>query len=338
MNQKMALLMSFLVLGGLSCSPENPKAHIIPDNTEEKVVQDNTQVFDPKVDILFVVDNSGSMGTHQQNLSANVSKFTQAFIKGSILDYNIGIVTTDMDDYNWRSKPCCGELIGAIKVVNKATQNADRILSQNFLVGTSGSADEMSFDPVFSALSPPNLTTKNAGFYRQDATLVVIFLTDAEDQSKQTSAQGLYKFLVDLKNGNRDKVLSYGVLVPSNDTTRCERDDYSSKPLKIESFLSMVVNNKNNVMNICDPDYGTRLANMAKDIVDKVGNIIYLDLPPDIASIRVTYGSVDLPKNFETGWSFDVQKNAIILGSKINWGSQPSGSRVKVFYDAATLD
>src|SRR5690349_494813 len=101
MNQKMALLMSFLVLGGLSCSPKNPKAHIIPDNTEEKVVQDNTQVFDPKVDILFVVDNSGSMGTHQQNLSANVSKFTQAFIKGSILDYNIGIVTTDMDDYNW---------------------------------------------------------------------------------------------------------------------------------------------------------------------------------------------------------------------------------------------
>jgi hypothetical protein len=338
MNQKFALLMGLLMIGGLSCSPENPKAHIVPDNTEEKVIQDNTQVFDPKVDILFVVDNSGSMQTHQANLSANISKFTSTFTKSSVLDYNIGIVTTDMDTYNFRGKACCGELVGAVKVVNKATQNADRILSQNFLVGTSGSADEMSFDPVVSALSPPNLNAANAGFYRPNASLVVIFLTDAEDQSRQTNAAGLYKFLVDLKNGNQDKVLGYGVLVPTNNSGRCDRDEPNTTPNRIENFLSMVVNNKNNIMNICDPDYGSRLANMAKDIADKVGNIIYLDLPPDVSSIRVTYGTADLPKNFETGWSFDVQKNAIMLGSKINWSSQPSGSRIKVFYNAATLD
>jgi len=335
MNQKLALLIGLLIFGGLSCSPENPKAHLLPDNAEEKVVQDNTQVFDPKVDILFVVDNSGSMAVHQGNLSANVSKFTATFTKGSVLDYNIGIISTDMD--NWRGKPCCGELTGTVKVVNKGTQNADQVLAQNFLLGTSGSADEKSFDPVVAALSAPNLTTKNAGFYRQSASLVVIFLTDAEDQSR-TNAASLYKFLVDLKNGNQDKVLGYGVLVPSNDTSRCERDEYGVSPDKIESFLSMVVNNKNNIMSICDPDYGTRLANMAKDIVDKVGNIIYLDLPAEYESIRVTYGSMDLPRNYETGWSFDTKKNAILLGTKINWGSQPSGSRIKVFYNAATLD
>lgn len=339
MNFKYFVGLVFLSLGVASCSPETPKAYLPPVAPEEKVIQDNTQVFDPKVDIIFVVDNSGSMSTHQNNLSRNVAKFTSTFTKSSVLDYNIGIVTTDMQGNSWGArKPCCGQLVGAIRVVNKNIPNSDRILADNFLVGTDGSATEASFDPVVAALSFPNLTGWNNGFYRQDASLVVIFLTDAEDQSDRTTSQGLYDFLLNLKGGNASKILSYGVIVPTGDTSRCERDEYSRTPVKIEHFLSLVQNNKNNIMNICDPDYGTRLADMAKDIVSKVGNIIYLDRAPDLSSIRVTYGSAELPEDYENGWSFDPKRNAIILGSKINWSSQPSGSRVKVFYNAVKFD
>lgn len=321
-----------------SCSPEAEKAYLTPIAPEEKVVQDNTQVFDPKVDILFVVDNSGSMATHQRNLSANVAKFTQTFTKSSVLDYNIGIVTTDMMGGGWGTrKPCCGQLVGTTRVVNKNTPGAEATLANNFLVGTDGSASEASFDPVVSALSQPNLTGWNTGFYRADASLVVIFLTDAEDQSDNVSPQSLYNFLLNLKQGDVTKLLAFGVIVPSNNTVRCDRDD-GRTPQRIETFLGMMPNNKNNIMNICDPDYGTRLANMAKDIVDKVGNIIYLDRAPALESIHVYYGNAELPENYETGWSFDPKRNAIILGSKINWGSQPSGSRVKVSYTAAKFD
>ena len=339
MNFKYLVGLGTLALGVASCSPENPKAYLPPVLPEEKVIQDNTQVFDPKVDILFVVDNSGSMSTHQSNLSRNVAKFTSTFTKSSVLDYNIGIITTDMMGSSWGTrKPCCGQLVGSIRIVNKNIPNSDRVLADNFLVGTDGSATEASFDPVVAALSAPNLTGWNSGFYRQDASFVVIFLTDAEDQSNNTTPQGLYDFLVNLKNGNATKVLAYGVIVPTGDTSRCERDEYRTTPARIERFLSLVQNNKNNIMNICDQDYGTRLADMAKDIVSKVGNIIYLDRAPDLNSIRVTYGSIELPEDYEYGWSFDPKRNAIILGSKINWSSQPSGSRVKVFYNAAKLD
>lgn len=339
MNLKLSLFMGLLSWGVASCSPDTPNAFLIPSLTEEKVVQENTQVFDPQVDILFVVDNSGSMSTHQRNLSTNVNKFTSTFIRSSVLDYNIGVVTTDMDGRSWGgNKECCGKLVGSVRIVNKNTLNGDQVLAANLAVGINGSSWEKSFDPVAAALSVPLLTGHNAGFYRQASSLVVIFLTDAEDQSDNTDAAGLYRFLVNLKGGNADKVLAYGVLVPSNNTMDCDRDQSRDTPDRIEDFLSMVVNNKNNIMNICDPDYGTRLANMAKDIVDKVGNIIYLDRPPDIKSIRVTYGTADLPMDYEKGWSFDPKKNAILLGGKINWSSQPSGSGVKVFYSAATLD
>ncbi len=327
-----------LVAVATSCSPDTPEAYLAPVASEEKVIQDNTQVFDPKVDILFVVDNSGSMGAHQGNLSRNVAKFTSIFTKSSVLDYNIGIVTTDMSGGGWgSSRACCGQLVGSTRVVNKNTLNADVILARNFLVGTSGSATEAVFDPVAAALNPTNLAGWNSGFYRQDASLVVIFMTDAEDQSDYENPQSLYNFLLNLKKGKASSILAFGVIVPTKDTMSCARDD-GRTPAKIERFLGMVQNSKNNIMNICDPDYGTRLANMAKDIVDKVGNIIYLDRAPALDSIHVFYGSAELPEDFETGWSFDPKKNAIVLGSKINWSSQPSGSRVKVSYTAAKFD
>lgn len=328
----LSILGILALLLGASCSPQTPPGYLVPYLPEEKVVQDNTEVYDPKVDILFVVDNSGSMGVHQKNLSTNVNKFVSTFTKTSVLDYNIGVVTTDMDS---NYGPCCGRLNGRLhRFVNKLTPDANRQLENNLLVGTGGNWEEMSFDPVVAALSPPNVTGHNAGFYRQDASLVVIFLTDAEDQSRDYDPQNFYKFLVDLKKGNADKVLSYGAIVPTNDTTHCNRDEMTA-PRRIEDFLGLVVNKGNNIMNLCDPDYGTQLANMAKDIVDKVGSVIYLNRPPDIKSIRVSYGSIYLPSDIDYGWSFDPKKNAIKLGSKIDWASQPAGSRVKVFYNAA---
>jgi len=332
-------LFGALVSGSVSCSPQTPEAYLRPNPPDEKVVQENTEVFDPTVDILFVIDNSGSMSAHQRNLATNVDKFTSTFINSSILDYNIGVVTTDMDGTSYGSGGrCCGKLVGYVRVVTKATQNADMVLSENLLSpGTGGSAEEKSFDPVAAALTPPLINGFNAGFYRPDASLVVIFLTDAEDQSRDTDAKGLYELLLKLKGGNADRILAYGVIVPSNDTLNCRRDDGGARPRRIEDFLSRVVNKNNNIMNICDPDYGVRLAGMAQDIVKRIGNVIYLNRPPDLKSIRVTYGTQTLPMDYEKGWSFDAKKNAVILGAKIPWGSQPTGSRVKVFYNAAVL-
>lgn len=340
-NRGSALVLISILGGGLlSCSPDTPDAFLPPVYHSEKVEQDTTQVYEPSVDILFVVDNSGSMSAHQRNLAANVAKFTSTFTKSSVLDYNIGVVTTDMHGSSWNKTACCGQLVGAVRVVNKSTPGADMVLASNFDVGLNGSANEASFEPVMAALSIPNLTTWNAGFYRSNASLVVIFLTDAEDQSRGIDAPGLYQFLLNLKNGNVRKVLSYGVIVPTQDTLDCERDE-GRPPLRIEGFLSLVHNSQNgksNIMNICDPDYGSRLADMAKDIVENVGSTIYLDLPPDIRSIRVTYGNMLLPQDFEHGWSFDPKKNAIVLGSKIDWAAQPFGSRVKVAYSSAKFE
>lgn len=342
MKTSLKFLALSAVIALAACSPEATKQTVKAYLPEEKIVEDNTQIFDPTVDILFVVDNSGSMSSHQNNLANNIALFTSTFTKNSILDYNIGVVTTDMNSTSWNGGgvDCCGKLYGNVRVVNKNTPDINRTLGRNFLVGTNGDYQEKSFDPVISALSAPLNNGWNAGFYRQNASIAVIFITDAEDQGS-TSPAGFYNFLVNMKNGDKNKVLGYGVLVPTWESNRnCTRDDASEKPNKIEEFLSYVKNGAGgtNVLSLCALDYGTQLAGLAKDIVEQVGNVIYLNRMPDVTSIRVLFGSTQLPADPDYGWSFDPARNAVILGDKIDWSSQPSGSRVKVLFNAAYVE
>src|SRR5262245_7250429 len=48
-------------------------------------------------DILFVVDNSGSMADDQENLARNLDKFIDVIAGSSGGDYQIAVTTTDLD-------------------------------------------------------------------------------------------------------------------------------------------------------------------------------------------------------------------------------------------------
>ena len=48
--------------------------------------------FQPKVDILFFVDNSGSMGLYEKALAKNIDLFISAMGKDEVLDYHIGVL------------------------------------------------------------------------------------------------------------------------------------------------------------------------------------------------------------------------------------------------------
>lgn len=307
----------------LSCSPEAMKAYR-PEVFEKATIK--KIVIDPRLDILFVVDNSISMDSHQENLATNIEKFTAEFTKSSFIDYHIGVITTDKYIRG-------GKLVGDPRYVNKKTPNIDSVLARNILVGTNGSTTEMVFDPVELALTIPHLNGWNAGFYRPGGTLVLIFITDAEDQSINLNETSFYQFLLGLKGGDASKVLAYGVIVPTNDPLSCDRDP-GGTPRRIERFLAALPNNANNVVNLCDPDYGSRLASMAKSIVDEISTL-RLSQAPYVPSIKVTWGNIELPPDIETGWSFDPKLNTIHLGNRIDWTSQPSGTQLNITYDVA---
>ncbi|MBX2993866.1 MAG: VWA domain-containing protein [Bdellovibrionaceae bacterium] len=324
------LVFGFLALG--ACSPE--ANHLIPkpNDQNEKVDTDGgTEVFDPQVDILFVVDDSGSMSTHQTNLIRNIDRFLAAFTKRANIDYHIGVVNTSMDG-GWSGSPCCGRLMGTPTFVERSTPNLIQVLSRALRVGTNGSATEKVFDPIRAALSAPLVTGENAGFYRPNAHLAVVFITDAEDQSSM-SAQDMFDFMLSLK-GRKEKFIGYGVVVPTG-VNNCSRDE--GNPTKIESFLGMMPNAGKNVFSLCDPQFGDRISTIADDLVRFIGNVIYLSRPPIPETIQVSFGSQIIPQDYKKGWIFDPARNALILGDEIEWSVQPNGTKVNVYYEAATF-
>ncbi|MFP5520658.1 MAG: vWA domain-containing protein [Bdellovibrionia bacterium] len=326
------LTSALLAMSMVSCSPDVPKLKPRPEVRNDKVTADTgTFVFTPEVDILFVVDSSGSMSTHQDNLANNIDIFVRNFTNSIQIDYNVGVVTTDMSSSRYG-----GRLQGAFKFITPRTPNGLSEMAANLVVGTNGSWEEMSFDPAAAALSQPLVDTWNLGFYRQSAHLAVIFITDAEDQSRMYDPQAFYNFLVNLK-GFKEKVLGYGVIVPSSAGMSCERDE-NVRPARIESFLGMTINAGKNVMSLCDPDFGTRLSDISKDISKYVGGVIYLNRAPIIETIEVRYGTQIIPNGYGKGWVFDPRKNAIILGDEIEWLPQPLGTKIQVNFSAAQFE
>lgn len=328
---QIALLVAFVGFAG--CSPEVPKLIPRPDRSLEKIDGDTSgglEVFEPSVDILFVVDNSGSMSFHQANLIKNIDKFVGAFTKRTNINYHIGVITSSMG-YRSRSAECCGKLNGIPAYVDRTTTDGITVLSRNLRAGTDGSTTEMFFDPVVAALSSPMIDNDNAGFLRKEAHLAIVFITDAEDQSSDHNLKETYDFLVNLK-GNKAKVLSYGVIVPSS-VDNCPRDQ-GDAPVKIEEFLNLMPNAGHNEYSLCDPEFGTHVAQIANDLVRYVGNLIFLSRPPVLQSIHVKFGTQEILRDVKRGWSFDSAQNAIVFGDDVVWTEQATGTKVKVYYEA----
>lgn len=320
-----AACLLFLVMG---CNNASPKLVGEPPRETRKTEGSELQTFNPTVDILFVIDDSGSMYSHQRNLQANADLFAAGLQANKFVDYHIGVISTT-DDYNSWSRSGGGILFGNQRYIDRNTLNGIKELKDNIMIGTNGSGWEMVFDPLKKALTDPVASRENAGFYRPSAYLAIVLITDAEDQSRRMNAQDTVQFLNDLKKGDSQKILTYGVIIPSNDATGCARDEAGVRPLRLEEFFKLT---KGSFYGLCDIDYGAKLGRIGSDLVERVGRRVLLDRRPIIDTVVVNYGSQVILPNPETGWSYDATDNAIVLGRGIHWTDQPVGTMVEVFF------
>lgn len=175
-----------------------------------------------KVDILWVVDDSGSMCEEQASVRAHISDFIDELADGGV-DFQLAVVSTDMQNPTRSGRfqnvadgeggpqcnvtvdvsACEGDSPLIISSTDPRYQGNDGALDRsrvsrdfgcNASVGTSGTGFEMGLDAARAALSPQLAQSANAGFLRDDAMLAVIFLTDENDCSNPGT--------IDLVNGS----------------------------------------------------------------------------------------------------------------------------------------
>jgi len=141
-----------------------------------KVTETFLQVSNPKVDVLWVVDNTGSMAAEQAALAVSFERFVEAMDEAA-LAYQLGVVTTEVDAVG------AGELLGNPWIITPESEDASVAFADAVSVGTDGAGAEAGLAAMMLALDEPLRSTSNRGFRRDDAALHVIVVSDDDDDS-----------------------------------------------------------------------------------------------------------------------------------------------------------
>ncbi|MCB9027405.1 MAG: VWA domain-containing protein [Bdellovibrionaceae bacterium] len=329
-------LLFFLLVGASSCS--NNDVYKLDEQARGKVkkedkVKDITLTFEPKVDILFVIDNSGSMDKYQQNLARQATSFTNRIAQNILLDYHIGVVTSDMETR-------AGELIGSPPWVEKNTPNGNQVLAERLHPGSNGDWMEFFFEPLVAALRSPLVNGANKGFYRPEAYLAVVFITDAAIAGPLTG-KTTYDFLLSLKQNDKDKLAAYAAIIPHDNPNHCVTDDlWNTNNLnRFLEFLDFFENSGwgKNYFDLCSDDYGKDLARIGKDLENKIEMFIPLKEFPVLETMVVKYGRQVIPQDADYGWSYVAERTGILLGRELKLTKQ-KGAVLTINYLPAKLE
>jgi hypothetical protein len=164
--------------------------------------------------VLFVVDNTQSMASSQNNLGANFPSFIKKFISNGY-DFKIAVTTSEaflggeIGSGGFLGTSNCSECViektyfrsgldPKIYVIESKNYNLfssaeqSRLVSDftaNVLVGTNGSNDERAFSSFQATLNSVSGASPNIGFHRPGAYLAVIIVSDGDDFSTNKMAK-----------------------------------------------------------------------------------------------------------------------------------------------------
>lgn len=252
-------------------------------------------------DILFVIDDSGSMAEEQATLQAGLGAFIQTLRNSPVAnDFQIGVTTTSVADFAGTVTPPDGDLVGP-----GIMRSSDATLVTDFqaavIVGTTGSGREQPFEVVRRAIARSEPGGTNAGFIRPGARLAVILLSDEDDCSGPTDpaitssadcrasktsptstllpVADMASFLAGpLVGETRDVVVAAvvgvapGTLVLSCGFNYCADNACSTATDKGDRFvqlLAAVGAGRTRLASICDPSFDQALAGFADAIMSK---------------------------------------------------------------------
>ncbi len=262
----------FAALALAACQQEKLRAALPPDVR----IDTYSQQAASKIDVLWVIDDSGSMAPRQENLARNFQVFIDTFAQSSI-DYRIAVTTTDI----FKER---GHFVGNPAIITPQTPGVLAAFQANVRVGTAGSPYEVGMDAARMALEAQG--TENQGlidacqgrcpankpacltdcetstalpFLRQDAYLYIAFLSDEDDKSAQ-DVRYFYRLFETAKGIGNDGMVSTAAIMGDTPSNTC-----GATPGVRYKALSDLTGGE--VGSICDASFATALKKLANNAV-----------------------------------------------------------------------
>lgn len=297
----MKKLLLSLLLFLVSCS--NGVNFDLPQ-TSENFAQDIK--YNNKVDFLFIVDNTKSMGIVQNYLAEQLPVLTDT-LSNLKMDYHIGVVSTTMNS----AYPLSGKLMGEPRFLDSKTPNFKDALKKKILIGEVGFTIEQGLDAMVKVLSPDYLQGEGKGFLREDSYLNVIVLSNEDDESQYNwnyYAEFLDKLRPDYDDGSKSWALHFFGVLSFQD--KCPSGDWSFYKSPGFKFLELVNYSSGFSGSICDTNLYKPFAGIKARVIQVLTDY-KLNVLPNIETIKVYINQVLIEKNDVNGWSYIKEKNLI---------------------------
>lgn len=347
-----------VAVAGLSMTACGQKGATFSILADEANFQQNREEVNSKVDVLWIVDNSGSMDSSQQNLAENVSSFIRLFNQKGF-DYRLAVTTSDSYKVLFGAAPSQAKFKDGtdatshtgVFVIDPQTPNLDNVFYINAMQGVNGSGDERVFQSIEQTLKSP----LNEGFPREGAFLAVIILSDEDDFSHDGSASiaGQYS---NAALHSVDKYVSFlDQLTGATEETRSMKYNVNSITIRDQACLDALnaqiggrrmgiryqeLSNKTNgvIGSLCD-DFAPTLANISSKIVELITQFP-LDRTPNPDSIVIHVDGVQVPVLTASspqpwnGYRYHADSNSISFHGSYVPGP---GAQISIKYDPTSI-
>ncbi|MCX6118829.1 MAG: hypothetical protein NT027_14915 [Proteobacteria bacterium] len=311
------------------------------------------------VDVLWIVDSSGSMSEEQSYLGQNFSAFMSNLIASGI-NFQTGVTSTDICSNtnpallpaNERYCPTLdgstatrlrGSLVGSTgkKVLKPSMSDVLTRFTSYTDVGTNGSGYEHGLKAAEMAVSK-SLQGQNEGLIRNNAFLAIIVVSDEEDDgiglgktdtysgrnyvaegltSVRYTEDNLISYLSQAKGAGNYSISTITGTKNANGTM-CSAP-HSSPREEGSQYVAAARKTGGIVQSICDTNWSNSLARIGQDMTAQSAQIVLAHAAYD-TSIKVYVSGV---RNFD--WTYSSGTRSI----KFTTGKvPPNGSQIKVDY------
>lgn len=316
-----------------------------------------------KIDILWVIDNSGSMASSQSNLVSNFQSFIARFSQYNY-DFHMAVTTTDAWEKQFittseKSKLRDGAVLVAgqssshsgVFVMDKNTSNLSSVFATNIRQGTLGNGDERAFESFKQTLLDP--FNANLLFHRADAFLAVIIVSDEEDQSSSQISfyEGTHPTTY-LQNPNLYSVQSYVDFLDSYTATTGAARNYSVSNISVQDDACRLQLNSdgdssrkvnvryNQISDLTNGVKGSLCSNfgdtlqLISDSIIQLSSSFQLSREPIPETIVVSVDGVAVANDATNGWTYDSTSMIVTFHGSAVPGANSS---VKINFDPKTI-
>ncbi len=240
-----------------SPSAEIPSSNpLVMNKSTSLVVSSNN-----KVDVLVVVDNSGSMAFEQNSMATRFGSFLDN-LKG--LNWRLGITTTDVS--LGLSELSYFTLAGSYFISSDIDFNlAQTAFAANIQRSERGSGDERGITAAYSVITNPQNTPSNANFFRPEATLSVLIVTDSDEPDLDISTRLLNAIKVKWPN---QKIFNFNAIVVEPGDSGCLAVDGNENYGR--RYADLIQATGGIMGSVCSKDYGSQLSKIGKGAADLV--------------------------------------------------------------------